>query len=159
MVSQSGTLIGRRVRLRPAEVGDAQIVDGLRAGLPGGDCSSADCMVIELVGEEEAVGFIDYADGSPGEGWATFGAMAVREGRRGWGYGSEAVRVLESHLSETSKAKRFRAAVSKELGLALYFWLRQGYQPAEPEEQGAWQGGGCADMIWMVGGENLELRT
>lgn len=143
--------------MRPLEERDAGLVSELRLALPGGACLSMERMAIELAEGGEMLGFVEYADESPGEGWATFGVMAMREGKRGWGYGSEAVRLLEEHLG--GERKRFRAAVSKELGLALYFWLRQGYQPAEPEQQAAWQGGGTADMIWMVGGENPGRRT
>ena len=48
--------------------------------------------------------------------------------RRGWGHGSEAVRLLEEQLGREG-AKRVRARVPVANGLALYFWLRLGYRP------------------------------
>ena len=52
-------------------------------------------------------------------------AIALREGLRGYGYGGEAVRLLQEEFGVT------QALVSPKVGLALYFWLRLGYAPAD----------------------------
>jgi hypothetical protein len=51
--------------------------------------------------------------------------LALRADVRGWGYGSEAVSLLE----RVSGTKR-RALASPRVGLSLYFWLRLGYAPS-----------------------------
>jgi GNAT superfamily N-acetyltransferase len=57
--------------------------------------------------------------------------IALAEAYRGWGYGSETVRLLEEWAIREELAERFRAEVSARNGLGLYFWLRLGYRPAE----------------------------
>lgn len=53
-------------------------------------------------------------------------AIALWPRLRGWGYGSEAVGLLER------AAERPLAALAASAnGLALYFWLRLGYRPSE----------------------------
>lgn len=102
-------------------------------------------MVVEHRGDGAAVGVVEFGRGEPEEGWLTFGAIVMADGERGWGYGSEAVALIEAE----SGARRFRAAVAKSLGLAFYFWLRQGYHPASPREA-VWPADGDGDIIWFV---------
>jgi GNAT superfamily N-acetyltransferase len=73
---------------------------------------------------------MDYRADDPARGWLSVGFIALAAAQRGWGYGSEAVRLVEAE----AKAARFRADVDAGNGLALYFWLRLGYRPARPEE-------------------------
>lgn len=75
----------------------------------------------------------------------TFGLVAMRDDLRGFGYGSEAVRLIET----ASRAKRFRAVVAKSIGLAFYFWLRQGYRPASPAEA-FWPADREGDIIHVI---------
>ena len=57
--------------------------------------------------------------------------IALAKAYRGWGYGSEAVRLLEEWAVRERIAERFRADVDVRNGLGLYFWLRLGYRPAD----------------------------
>ena len=63
----------------------------------------------------------------PNDRWLEFRFLALAKGLRGWGYGSEAVRLIE----ESGRARRFAAEVYAGNGLGLYFWLRMGYRPGE----------------------------
>ena len=85
---------------------------------------------IVRVSDGVVIGLLDYRANNPDRGWLTMGFIAVARGQRGWGYGSEAVRLLEAE----AKAQRFRATVDARNGLGLYFWLRLGYRPARPDE-------------------------
>ena len=89
------------------------------------------------------IGLLDYRANSAGRGWLSVGFIAVARVWRGWGYGSEAVRLLEAE----AKAERFRANVDARNGLGLYFWLRLGYRPARAGEV---PGGAPSGMITMV---------
>ena len=89
------------------------------------------------------IGEVTCRADDPARGWLTVGCIEVGEGWRGWGYGSEAVRLLEAE----SEAGRFRADVDAGKGPALYFWLRLGYRPARPEEV---PGEASRGMISMV---------
>ena len=73
--------------------------------------------------------------------------MAAR--RRGWGYGSEAVRLIEGEALKRRWARNFRADVCYRNGLGLYFWLRLGYRPAQ-EGKAFWRGDADGDIISMV---------
>ena len=69
---------------------------------------------------------------------------------RRWGLGAEAVRLLEAEAAQRWDVKEVRAHVPREVGLALYFWLRLGYRPAGVE------GGGEGDNSVMVLVRELE---
>jgi RimJ/RimL family protein N-acetyltransferase len=92
---------------------------------------------------EEEIGYVEYRVGHPAEGWLTIGDIELVEGQRGWGYGSEAVRLLEGWAVYEGLAQEFRAEVDARNGLGLYFWLRLGYRP------GASAGDG-RDVMTMV---------
>lgn len=132
---------GRRVVVRPAKASEAPFVREL---LDEFGCE-ADVLIIERCADREAVGVIEHRLDEPKKGWLTFGLVAMRDGLRGFGYGSEAVRLLE----QRSAARRFRAEVAKSIGLAFYFWLRQGYRPAKPEEA-FWPGDEESDIIHVI---------
>jgi GNAT superfamily N-acetyltransferase len=117
---------GKRVVVRPPKRTEDGFVDAL---LDEFGCE-AGVMVIERRADREAIGVVAHRVDEPKKGWLTFGLVAMRDGLRGFGYGSEAVRLLE----ERSGARQFRAEVAKSIGLAFYFWLRQGYRPAGPDE-------------------------
>lgn len=120
------TVRGDRVVVRQAKRSEDTFVRSL---LDEFGCE-ADVLVIERRVDREPVGVIEHRVDEPKKGWLTFGLVAMRDGLRGFGYGSEAVRLIEGR----SGSKRFRAEVSKSIGLAFYFWLRQGYRPATAEE-------------------------
>jgi GNAT superfamily N-acetyltransferase len=80
--------------------------------------------------DDAVMGEVKCWTDEPAAGWLTIETIAVVEGQRGWGYGSEAVRLLEAE----AKAARCRADVDARNGLGLYFWLRLGYRPAGPDE-------------------------
>jgi RimJ/RimL family protein N-acetyltransferase len=83
-------------------------------------------LVVELVVEPEPIGMVEY---DVGDGWLTVRFIALAKAYRGWGYGSEAVRLLEDEAIRKEIAQRFRAEVDVRNGLGLYFWLRLGYRP------------------------------
>ena len=91
------------------------------------------------------IGLLDYRPDEPAAGWLSVGSIALAAGQRGWGYGSEAVRLLEAE----AKAERFRANVDARNGLGLYFWLRLGYRLARPGEA-PWAGGAQGGMMPMM---------
>jgi hypothetical protein len=73
----------------------------------------------------------------------TFLAMAA--GQRGWGYGSEAVRLFE----ENHQAKRYLVCIGERNGLAVYFWRLLGFRPAHADDA-VWRPEERRDMIAMV---------
>ncbi len=102
-------------------------------------------LVIERDVEEGRIGLLDYRFGRPEEGWVTVEFLALAAGHRGWGYGTEAVRLLEAE----TQAERYTASVHRRNGLGLYFWLRLGYRPAHAEEA-FWRGPDEHDTIAML---------
>jgi hypothetical protein len=86
--------------------------------------------VIRRKGDRTPIGLLEARKGRPGSGWATIEWLELAPRERGWGYGSEAVRIFEAR----SKRARLLAEVDPGFGLALYFWLRLGYRPALRDE-------------------------
>lgn len=72
------------------------------------------------------VGMIHLRDA--GAGRLLIEALAVRADRRNLGYGQEMVIAAEAAWP----GRAVYAAVPRENGLALYFWLRTGYRPFYP---------------------------
>jgi RimJ/RimL family protein N-acetyltransferase len=82
---------------------------------------------------DEPIGLIEYRlDGD----WLTVAFIALAKAYRGWGYGSEAVRLVEEWAAREGLAERFRAEVDVRNGLGLYFWLRLGYRPLAAAKEG-----------------------
>jgi len=163
---------GSRVALRPLADGDAAMSVGRgpsrdrgRAGaLPYEierrlEAAQADPKAERLAVVSEAdgtvIGLLDYRAHSPGRGWLSIDFIAVARVWRGWGYGSEAVRLLAAE----SRAERFLARVDAGNGLGLYFWLRLGYRPALPGEVPGGPRGGMISMVRVGRTENREPRT
>ncbi len=138
-------LVGKRVSLRPFRDGDSAAVEAWYqeavavAGIPhprplsrsAGEGRSVDprssgVLVIEREGESEPIGIVEHELGG---GWLTVPFIALAKAYRGWGYGSEAVRLLEEWAVREGSVERFRADVPVRNGLGLYFWLRLGYRP------------------------------
>jgi GNAT superfamily N-acetyltransferase len=69
-------------------------------------------------------------------GWLRVPFIALARQCRGWGYGSEAVRLVEEWALRTGIAHRFRVDIDVRNGLGLYFWLRLGYRPHAAPENG-----------------------
>ncbi|MFQ5473307.1 MAG: GNAT family N-acetyltransferase, partial [Dehalococcoidia bacterium] len=129
-------LRGRRIKLRPGLKGEDEFVRRLLSEVAADDtdCSVLERHVVERKSDGAPIGIVDHRVSEPAEGWATFGAIVMSDGQRGWGYGAEAVGLIEDHVMKREGVRRFRARVDKRIGLALYFWLRRGYRPARAEE-------------------------
>ena len=150
--------MGRPAADPPRLVGRGPSLDRGRAGaLPYGiqkrmEAAEADpdAGLLAIVREADGtvIGLLDYRVNNPGRGWLTVGFIAVARGERGWGYGSEAVRLLEAE----AKATRFLAGVGARNGLGLYFWLRLGYRPARPDEVPGGPQSGIMPMMRIPGG-------
>jgi len=147
-----GALVGKRVSLRAvrdeelagigAWIEEAATVAGIPHPRPlsrareRGERDSG-VLVVERVGDENGpVGVVEY---ELNRGWLTVRFIALAKAYRGWGYGSEAVRLVEEWAVREGMAERFRAAVALRNGLGLYFWLRLGYRPVSREENEAWR--------------------
>lgn len=96
--------------------------------------------------EGAPIGLLEYR--REGE-WVSIPFIALAKAYRGWGYGSEAIRLLEDWAVREGRAKRFGADVDVRNGLGLYFWLRLGYRPATPGEFN-WQRDGTQDKMPMI---------
>ncbi len=87
-------------------------------------------LIIAKADDPAPIGLLQYRTGFPGNGWLAIDFLALAGGRRGWGYGSEALRLVE----ESAGVTHFLAEVDARNGLALYFWLRLGYRPLRSDE-------------------------
>jgi GNAT superfamily N-acetyltransferase len=115
-------------------------LDGLHRMI---DEVGAGTLVIARAEDSAPIGLLVYRLAT--DGWLEFRFLALAQGLRGWGYGSEAVRLIE----ESGRAQRFVARVSGGNGLGLYFWLRMGYRPGELP----WQEREPEDKIAMIRGQ------
>jgi ribosomal protein S18 acetylase RimI-like enzyme len=109
----------------------------MRTGL--GNTNGDRRSIVAAKGEE--IGFIEVA--SEGQRLDVLW-IELEAGHRGWGHGSEAVRLLEVEAARRG-ATSARAEVPVGNGLALYFWLRSGYRP---DERAA--GAAVGDRLTMV---------
>ena len=100
------------------------------------------------------IGEVKCRADDPARGWLTVVCVDVGEEQRGWGYGSEAVRLLEA----TSGGERFLAKVDAANGLGLYFWLRLGYRPVRPDEVPGRRPSGMISMVRRERTQNREPR-
>ena len=114
-----------------------------RSGAKGG------LLVIARRKDSTPIGLLDYRADDPAPGWLSVGFVALAEEQRGWGYGSEAVRLLEAEARRRWRRRCIGAKVDLRNGLGLYFWLRLGYRPTVPVERPCASGGG-EDVIWMI---------
>lgn len=138
-----------RVRLRPIKRSDFTQIEGwyddalalahaergLEQRFVDAKESGCDLLAIEAHGGE-IIGLLDYRLHEPAQNWQTIVYIGMATGRRGFGYGSEAVRALEAWAVKSHKITSFMAEIAPQNGLALYFWLRVGYHPAAQEETG-----------------------
>ena len=100
------------------------------------------------------IGEVKCRADDPARGWLTVVCVDVGEEQRGWGYGSEAVRLLEAE----AKGERFLARVDARNGLGLYFWLRLGYRPVRPDEVPGRPPRGIITMVRRERTQNREPR-
>jgi GNAT superfamily N-acetyltransferase len=133
-----------RIALRPATSADLPQIepwyaeaaalacaDGtLDERLDATEASEGELLIIAKADDPAPIGLLQYRPGFPGNSWLAIDFLVLAAGRRGWGYGSEAVRQVE----ESASATRFLAEVDVRNGLGLYFWLRLGYRPAHAGE-------------------------
>ena len=145
---------GQRVALRPLSKDDATMSAGRCPGLVRGRAGALSYAIVRSA-DGAVIGEVKCGANSPAHGWLTVRCIEVGERWRGWGYGSEAVRLLEAEAT----AVRFRADVDAGNGLALYFWLRLGYRPARPDEVPGRPERGIISMVRVGRTENLEPRT
>jgi ribosomal protein S18 acetylase RimI-like enzyme len=82
---------------------------------------------IAITGEaNEEIGFVEFG---VRDGWLDVRWIELAAEHRRWGLGAEAVRLLEVETAERWGVMGVRAHVPRDVGLALYFWLRLGYRP------------------------------
>jgi len=154
-----GALAGRRVSLRAIAEGDLGTVaawysEAASAAYEERSLEEVSAsvgkdqgvFVIMQTDGEEPIGLLEH--GCEGE-WLTVAFIALAKAYRGWGYGSEAVRLAEEWAVHEGIAERFRAEVDVRNGLGLYFWLRLGYRPASAGEFD-WQREDARDKMPMV---------
>ena len=98
------------------------------------EASDTGLLLVAKADDPAPIGLLQYRLGFPDKGWLAIDFLALAAGCRGWGYGSEAVRLVGDGAVDSRKAKRFLAEVDTRNGLALYFWLRLGYRPARADE-------------------------
>ncbi|MEO8457028.1 MAG: GNAT family N-acetyltransferase, partial [Chloroflexota bacterium] len=139
-----------RAALRPLERSDFALVEPwyakAAAAVRGGVADMNDTLekrfgsvgerllVIADKDEPTPIGLLEYNVHSPAANWLRTDFIAMVEERRGFGYGSEAVRALEEWAERKQRITSFLAEIEPRNGLALYFWLRLGYRPAHAGE-------------------------
>ena len=146
-----GLTPGGRIALRPLSEDDIAAIapwyqEAVAAAMIRPD-SAARRLAIVRQSDGTVIGLLDYRENSPGRGWLSVSFIALARGQRGWGYGSEAVRLIEAE----GNAERFCAKVDARNGLGLYFWLRLGYRPARPGEVPGELSRGMISIIRTVG--------
>lgn len=102
------------------------------------DEAGGQLLLIARADSPEAIGLLGYRAAYPADGWLTITFLAMAAGHRGWGHGSEAVRLLEAEHA----AAHYLAEVAPRNGLGVYFWLRVGYHPAH-----------FGEVFWRAPGE------
>jgi GNAT superfamily N-acetyltransferase len=85
--------------------------------------------------DHQLLGVIEHTLTSDGR-HATIQRVELEPAFRGWGYGTEAVRLLEARLAAEG-VESVAAPVEIADGLGLYFWLRLGYRPARDDTTGS----------------------
>jgi GNAT superfamily N-acetyltransferase len=137
------TLTDARIALRVAGARDLESIAGWYAEAVRTATGAADAappatrpgtLAISLPGQDQPAGVLEFAAGKPHEGWLQVRFIAMERSLRGWGYGSEAMRLLEDLARQRADVRRFWAHVRPANGLNVYFWLRLGYRPALPQD-------------------------
>lgn len=134
---------------------EAPGIEALHEQLAAAEEERGRVLVIRDVATGPPFGLLDFRADHPYRGELTIGWLAIAAGRRGFGYGSEAVFLLED-WGAARNIKRFRANVGARNGLGLYFWLRLGYVPSEPSVDS--QGRAVQPMVRTLGMMQSTLR-
>lgn len=108
-------------------------------------------LVVSRPAQPDPIGLLEYHADGP---WVFIELLAMMAGQRGWGYGSEAVRLLEEH----ARTAQFAAAIPPRNGLAVYFWRLLGFRPARPGDP-LWPRSPRGDMLTMVRAAPTHART
>ena|SRR5437867_6549719 len=119
---------GVRVELRPLAAND---FPGILESMPPMH-EGAEAVTILRADNPRPIGLIQYLPSHRNDGWLTIRFIELAPQFRGWGYGSEAVQLLEAEAILSGITQGLQALVPTHNGLALYFWLRMGYRPAAP---------------------------
>ena len=93
-----------------------------------------------------AVGLVVFQSDAPDRRSARIDLLAVEPEKRRLGSGGRAALALEKRLRRSMT--RLYALVPSHIGLALYFWLRLGYQPLTRGERPA--PAAARPAVWMV---------
>lgn len=136
---------GERVVLRPLSDDD---LSTLGVGMPPVR-EGSEAHAIVRAHDATPIGRIQYLAPRSRSGWLTIDFIELAPQLRGWGYGSEAVKLLEDETTRLGLAQRFRADVPLHNGLALYFWLRMGYRPTAPTDA-FWRSDEGGDTMAMI---------
>ena len=91
-------------------------------------------MVLTESGHQEPVALLVVALDDPKPAWATVALLAIAR-QEEQDIAALGVALLEARLR--GEASHVRASVPRDVGLALYFWLRLGYRPVV-SGQGLW---------------------
>lgn len=100
----------------------------------------------QVLTDDSSTAFLAFELASPVQSAARVDFLAVSPEKRRLGIGGRTALALERRLR--GKAERVYTLVPSSIGLALYFWLRLGYQPLT---QGEWPAApkSAAPSIWM----------
>ena len=101
----------------------------------------------QVLTDESSMVFLAFELASPVPGAARVDFLAVSPDQRRLGIGGRTALALERRLR--GKAKRVYVQVPASIGLALYFWLRLGYQPLTRRDWPATPVDG-APAVWMM---------
>jgi hypothetical protein len=91
-------------------------------------------VLIEEAATSTAIGAAVAVLDAPQQGTAAIPFVSVDPARRYRGLGGEATLALERHLRSRFDLSSVYAPIPDWRGLAVYFWLRQGYRPVTSAE-------------------------
>jgi len=99
----------------------------MRVQLGGQDQGAGEVERIAIIGQtDEEIGFMKVVGH---DGWLDVRWIELAAEHRRRGLGVDSVRLLEAEAVERWGVRGVRARVPRDVGLALYFWLRLGYRP------------------------------
>jgi hypothetical protein len=95
---------------------------------------SSNAIFIREAATDAAIGAAVALQDAPLAGAAAIPFISIDPTRRYRGLGGEATLALERHLRERFGVSSVYAPIPDWRGLAVYFWLRQGYRPVSTAE-------------------------
>ena len=144
-ISDSFCVAGSRIELRSLSDTEASAVPWSRELRDG---ESVQRLAIVRLQDQALIGGLAFRILS---GRLIVDSIVISRDSRAWGYGSEAVQLLEGEVVRMNLAKQFMSDVTRQHGRCLYFWLRLGYRPL-PE-------GGKMKMVRVVQKGDLHSRV